>query len=74
MFMNLGKSDDIQSKHEFINTFVNVVYVFNDKTIIYLNLDNSGNNNIVSFEDMKQDIANIPSGSDIKKNGPPLAT
>jgi len=71
--MNLGKSDDIKSKQEFINTFVNVVYVFNDKTIIYLNIDNSGNNNIISFEDMKQDIETISSGSDIKKNGPPLA-
>jgi len=50
--IDLGKSDNIDEREIFVNTCINVVYVFNDRTFIYLNNDNEINTQI-PFEQMQ---------------------
>ena len=52
-FINLANSDDIDEKEKFVNTFINVIYLFNDRTFIYLNNDDEINS-IVSYEEMSE--------------------
>ena len=53
-FINLANSDDIDEKEKFVNIFMNVIYLFNDRTFIYLNNDDDEINSIVSYEEMSE--------------------
>ena len=54
-FIALGESDNIDEKERFINTFINVIFLYNNKTFVYLNNDNEDIKSIIEFEIFKQD-------------------
>ena len=51
-FLN-GKTEDINYKRKIINNFVNSVYVFDDKIVIYYNLFS---NSKMTYEEMQQNL------------------
>jgi len=86
-FIALGKSEDLVEKERFINTFINVIYLYNNKTYIYLNNDDEEIKSTIGFETFKDDEKlivelknkenyyydnNSKNGSDIKPFGLPL--
>jgi len=86
-YIELGKSEDIEEKQKFVNTFINVVYIYNNRTLIYLNTDADEINSSISYEDSKKDLDyyfenrnvqnyyydnNSKNGSDIKTCGLPI--
>lgn len=68
-----GDSFDDKFRRTIINTFVKSVYLFDDKIVIYYNVDC---NNAVSYDDMKKDLKSLQgfvynSGSDSSVLGEP---
>ena len=85
-FIALGKSEDVYEKEKFVNTFINVIYLYNNKTYIYLNNEDEEIKSNIGFETFKEDEKlivelendenyyydnNSKKGSDIKSSGLP---
>ena len=85
-FIALGNSEDFDEKEKFINTFINAIYLYNNKTYIYLNNEDEQIKSTIGYETFKEDENlivelkneenyyydnNSKNGSDIKPLGLP---